>query len=55
MALYFDELYQDLVILSERELARVALEEFGINPNDFQTPQEIADACVSVEQYAAYS
>lgn len=52
---YFTRLTQDLRELNWPELERVAREEFDIEPGDYEDREAIVQACVSQEQYAAFS
>lgn len=55
---YFEELAADLYFTASEsfsELEKVAQEEFGIDPYDYETVDQIIQACVAVEQYTAFS
>lgn len=52
---YFTRLTQDLRELNWPDLERVAREEFDIEPHDYEEREDIVQACVSQEQYAAFS
>lgn len=54
MATYFENLADELTALSWPALERVAREEYGVEPDDFGTKEELVQACVAQEQYAAF-
>jgi hypothetical protein len=55
MATYFEKLSDELRLLSWSALELIALEEYGVDPDDFETKEELVQACVAREQYAAFS
>ena len=52
---YFERLTLDLEMLNWPMLERAAREEFGVEPNDYDDRAMVIQACVAVEQYAAFS
>lgn len=55
MDTYFEQLADELRSLSWTALELIALEEYGVDPDDFETKEELVKACVAQEQYAAFS
>lgn len=54
MATYFVELADELRALSWPTLELVARDEYGVDPDEFDTKEELVQACVAREQYAAF-
>ena len=55
MDIYFAKLTKELRELSWPELERVARNEFAVDPNEYETKEDVVQACIAVEQYAAFS
>lgn len=55
MTKYFQSLAADLRELNWSQLERVARDEFDLDPEDYDDRESLVQACVSQEQYAAFS
>ena len=52
---YFDYLRQELLALSDEVLAKVAYGDFDVDFNEYDTREQVVEACIAVEEYAAFS
>jgi|LauGreDrversion4_2_1035121.scaffolds.fasta_scaffold334050_3 hypothetical protein len=54
MDTYFVNLVNELRSLSWPALEMIAQEDYGVNPDQYETKEELVQACVAREQYAAF-
>lgn len=54
MTTYFVDLANELRTLSWPALELIARDEYDVDPDNFDTKEELVQACVAREQYAAF-